>query len=380
MLKIIVDENAAYAKEAFSTLGEARLLQGREITAEKVKDADALIVRSVTKVNEQLLKNSKIKFVGTATIGTDHIDKKYLESNDIYFTEAAGCNADAVTEFVFALLTKIICEQNLSFKDLKIGVVGVGNIGSRIARLSEILGMKVLKNDPPVQRKSRRTDFVDLNEVMKADIITLHVPLNKEGVDKTYNLFDEKIQKSLKEKTILINSCRGPVVSNTALEKVITEKNFTAVLDVWENEPNINLSLLKKVKYGTPHIAGYSFEGKVNGTTMVYNKLCEFLNEEPKWKPVLPEVNESIIKLDRKLSTEQTLNYIFSKIYNIEKDDNNLRKLFETDEEKRGKYFDNLRKTYPLRREFTNYTVNMNIKDLKLEKTLRAFRFNVINS
>jgi erythronate-4-phosphate dehydrogenase len=380
MLKIIVDENVAYAKEAFSSLGEVRLLPGREITSKKVKDADALIVRSVTKVNEGLLRDSKIKFVGTATIGTDHVDKEYLKSNDIYFTDAAGCNADAVTEFVFTLLTKIICEQNLSFHDLTIGIVGVGNVGSRIARLSETLGMNVLKNDPPIHRKTGGIDFVDLNEVLKADIITLHVPLNIEGIDKTYNLFDEKIQKRLKDKVILINSCRGPVVNNAVLEKMIIQKQFNAVLDVWENEPNINLSLLRKVKYGTPHIAGYSFEGKVNGTTMVYNKLCKFLKEETKWKPALPEVKDSVIKLDEMLSKEQTLNNIFSSIYNIERDDSNLRKLFATEEDERGKYFDNLRKTYPLRREFTNYTIKMNARDSKLEEILKAFRFTVISS
>lgn len=378
MLKIIVDENAAFAQEAFSTLGDVKLLPGREINNEVLKDADALVVRSITKVNQNLLKNTNIKFVGTATIGTDHIDKEYLKSKNIFFTDAAGCNADAVTEFVFSLLTKIICEQKLSFSDLTIGIVGIGNIGSRIARLSEILGMNVLKNDPPLERKTGSADFVDLKEILSADIITLHVPLNKEGIDKTYHLFDEKILKRLKDKTILINSCRGPVVVNSELNEIIFKKNFTTVLDVWENEPNINLSLLEKVKYGTPHIAGYSYEGKVNGTVMVYNKLCEFLKEKPSWKPELQKVENPIIKLEEVSNIEEILNRIFSHVYNIGRDDKNLRKISEIEEDKRGKYFDNLRKTYLLRREFSNYSVQLNNNDDHLKKILKAFRFNIL--
>lgn len=376
-MQIILDENISFAKEAFSTMGDVKLYPGREITNEKVKQADALIVRSVTKVNEQLLKDTSIKFVGTATIGTDHIDKEYLESQNIFFTDAAGCNADAVTEFVFTLLAKIILEKKMKFNDLTIGVVGVGNIGSRVSRLGKLLGMKVLKNDPPLKRKTGDSDFVELEEVLGADIITLHVPLNKEGIDRTYHLFDKEILSKLKENLILINSSRGPVINNTELEQVMDGKNFTVCLDVWENEPLLNLDLLKKVRFGTPHIAGYSLEGKVNGTVMVYNQLCKFLNTPPKWKSRLEKVENSIIEISEKDSFEKTLNNIFSRILKFETDDKSVRGLFEIEEDKRGKYFDGLRKNYSLRREFNNYTVLTDEKEKELINILKAFRFNV---
>lgn len=376
-MQIILDENISFAKEAFSTMGDVKLYPGREITNEKVKQADALIVRSVTKVNEQLLKDTSIKFVGTATIGTDHIDKEYLESQNIFFTDAAGCNADAVTEFVFTLLAKIILEKKMKFNDLTIGVVGVGNIGSRVSRLGKLLGMKVLKNDPPLKRKTGDSDFVELEEVLGADIITLHVPLNKEGIDRTYHLFDKEILSKLKENLILINSSRGPVINNTELEQVMDGKNFTVCLDVWENEPLLNLDLLKKVRFGTPHIAGYSLEGKVNGTVMVYNQLCKFLNTPPKWKSRLEKVENSTIEISEKDSFEKTLNNIFSRIHKFETDDKSVRGLFEIEEDKRGKYFDGLRKNYSLRREFNNYTVLTDEKEKELINILKAFRFNV---
>ncbi len=376
-MHIILDENISFAKEAFSTLGDIKLYPGREITNEKVKQADALIVRSVTKVNEQLLMGSNIKFVGTATIGTDHIDKEYLKSKNIFFTDAAGCNADAVTEFVFTLLAKIILEKKMKFEDLTIGVVGVGNIGSRIARLGKLLGMKVLKNDPPLKRKTGDSDFVELEEVLGADIITLHVPLNKEGIDRTNHLFDKEILLKLKDNVILINSSRGPVINNGELERVMDEKNFTVCLDVWENEPLLNLDLLKKVRFGTPHIAGYSLEGKVNGTVMVYNQLCNFLKEPVKWNAQLEKVENSVIEIKENKNLEETLNSIFSRIHKIENDDKSVRNLFELEEDKRGKYFDSLRKNYNLRREFNNYIVEVDENEKELIDILRAFRFNV---
>ena len=247
-MKLIVDENIAFAKEAFSSFGELKLLNGRDITNDEVKDANVLIVRSITQVGEKLLKNSKVKFIGTATIGTDHIDLDYLESKKISFTDAKGCNADSVAEYVFTALLKVAIEAKLSLKGKAIGVVGIGNIGSRIVKLAESLGLKVLKNDPPLERKGIGKNYVSLNEILGADVITLHVPLSSEGIDKTIHLFNSENLKRIKTGSIIINTARGSVIDNSTLLRESVKRKFNIILDVWENEPTINIALLENTK------------------------------------------------------------------------------------------------------------------------------------
>jgi erythronate-4-phosphate dehydrogenase len=395
MMKITVDENIAYAKEAFSQFGDVELLHGRKITPDSVKDSDALIVRSITKVDKNLLEGSKVKFVGTATIGKDHIDLKYLKENNIAFADAAGCNAHAVKEYVFTALADVLSERKLRFKDLSIGIIGAGNVGSKVAYCANALGMKTIINDPPLKRKTGKDIYKELDEALKADIITLHVPLNKAGIDKTYHLLDYERLNQLKDNCILINSSRGSVINNEALEKFIEKKNFTVILDVWENEPVLNPELLKKVYIGTPHIAGYSYEGKVNGTTMIYSALCKFLNEEESFKVPEVKIEDSVIELEETGSVEASLQNLFKKIYDIKKDDANLRRIEKlrgsgtVSEEltlpdgqagskiDAGKYFDTLRKEYHLRYEFPNYFVVVSSEEKELIKILSAFRFKV---
>jgi erythronate-4-phosphate dehydrogenase len=376
-LKLVVDENIAFPEEAFAQIGEVILCSGRKITNELLKDVDALIVRSITKVNENLLRNTKVKFVGTATIGTDHIDLNYLKEAGIAFADAQGCNANSVVEYVFTVLMKIVVERKLSLKEMSIGVIGVGNVGSKVVNFSEAIGLKVLKNDPPKERAGIGSGYVTLDEALAADIITCHVPLNKTGIDKTFHLLGDEKLKNLKEGTILFNTSRGPVVNNSALLDLIDKKDFTAVLDVWEGEPKINTELLKKVYAGSPHVAGYSYEGKVNGTKMIYDALCNFTGQEPDWKPNLPDVESNEITIPDEASIEERLHYIFNKIYNIDRDDEKMNKLIEMDEETGGKYFDELRKTYPLRREFNNYTIKINKDEIEMIELLKRFRFDV---
>ncbi|MFN3693868.1 MAG: 4-phosphoerythronate dehydrogenase [Ignavibacterium sp.] len=225
-MKIIVDENIAFAKEAFSLFGDVVLLPGREITNETLKNADVLIIRSVTDVNEKLLSNTSVKFVGTATIGTDHIDLDYLKSMDITFADAKGCNAYAVAEYFLTALLKVCSDEDISLQNKSIGVIGVGNVGSKVAGFSELLGLKVLKNDPPLQRENPDENFYSLDEVLQCDIITLHVPLTLEGEDKTYHLLNAENFEVLKDGSILINTSRGAVIDNQALRKVINQKNL----------------------------------------------------------------------------------------------------------------------------------------------------------
>ncbi|MGD8305544.1 MAG: 4-phosphoerythronate dehydrogenase [Ignavibacteria bacterium] len=376
-MKLVVDENIAFATNAFEQFGDVLLLKGRDITNSVLEDVDILIVRSITKVDETLLINTSVKFVGTATIGTDHIDIDYLNENNIAFSDAKGCNADSVAEYFLAALMKIAVEHNITLKERSIGIIGVGNIGSRIARISEALGMNVLKNDPPRERAGDGEGYVSLEQALKADIITFHVPLNKSGIDKTYHLMDSKKINLLNPGSIIINTSRGPVIDNIALLNKIEDKNLTVCLDVWEGEPLINIELLKLVKIASPHIAGYSFEGKVNGTRMMYNALCDYTGHHCNWKPELPDVKNNEIFLPGNGSIEEKLHFIINKIYNIDKDNKKLKKIINMNAEAAGSYFDELRKDYSLRREFNNYNVIINREDANLGDMLRKLRFNV---
>ena len=374
-MKIIADENIIYVNEAFSGLGEVLLYGGRGITNKILRDADVLLIRSITEVNAELLEGTNVKFVGTATIGTDHVDTAYLSEKNIQFVDARGCNSDAVAEYVFTALLKISNEQNFELKGKSIGVVGVGNIGSRIVRLAKVLGMKTFQNDPPLRRKTGEERFLDLKELMDVDIITFHVPLNMDGEDRTYHLFDYEKINSLKEGAIIINASRGPVIQNGSLEDLICKKKFTAVLDVWENEPGININLLQKIKYGTPHIAGYSYEGKINGTVILYNALCGFLNKKIEWIPKIPPAENSQIKINGNSAPEKELFKAVDHVYNINSDDKNIRGILKADNP--GQYFDNLRKVYNLRREFPNYDVDINPYNEGMASLYRSFRFKV---
>jgi erythronate-4-phosphate dehydrogenase len=375
MIKIVADENIEFVKEAFSGFGTLTVLPGRKISKNDLLGADVLLVRSVTQVNESLLAGTKVKFVGTATIGSDHIDKDYLTSNNLFFTDAAGCNSEAVKEYVFTALYQIAEEQKLTLKNKTMGIVGVGNIGSRVARTANTLGVKVLKNDPPLKRKSNSPEYVELDELMQADIITIHAPLIKQGIDKTHHLFDEARLNKLKDGTILINSSRGSVIDNDALAKIISQKRLSVILDVWENEPNISQELLEEVKIATPHIAGYSLEGKVNGTVILYKALCNYLKISSSWSPQLPAVIDKITISNSEL--QQSLQKVFFSIFNIKKDDSGIRKINKFDGKERGNYFDSLRKNYLLRREFTNYKVRLDSNNKELEEILNTLRFNV---
>ena len=376
-MKLVVDENIAFAKEAFSQFGEALLVSGRAITNDLLKDADILIVRSITTVDKNLLQKTKVKFVGTATIGTDHIDKKYLKKEGIAFHDAEGCNADSVAEYVFTALLNVAVKKHISLKNKTIGIIGVGNVGSRVVNFAEALGLKVLKSDPPKEREGIGSNYVSLEETLRSDIVTLHVPLNQTGIDKTIHLLERKNLDKTKEGSILINTSRGVVIDNDSLLNIIAKKRFSVILDVWEGEPSIDTKLLEKVDIGTTHVAGYSFEGKVNGTRMIYDALCKFTNQPYVWKPVLPKVVNNEIELALSGNVEEKLHFIFKKVYNIENDNTAMKKMIELKDDQKASYFDKLRRDYPLRREFNNYTIILNKAESELSALLRKFRFNV---
>ncbi|MBK7632522.1 MAG: 4-phosphoerythronate dehydrogenase [Ignavibacteriales bacterium] len=378
MLQLIVDENITFAQKAFNQFGDVTLLSGRDITNKVLSNADILIVRSITKVNEELLKNTKVKFVGTATIGTDHIDLDYLKKKKIAFADAKGCNAFSVAEYVVTALLNLSVRFDFKLSGKSIGVVGAGNVGSKVAGFAKALGMNVLLNDPPLKRNGDKRSFVSLDEILSADIITLHTPLNLNGVDKTFHLFDKRLLNRVKGETVLINSSRGAVINNKDLLDVISKKKLKVVLDVWENEPNISPELLEQTLIATPHIAGYSLEGKINGTKIIYESLCRVLGLEKSFHFDLENPSDYLKHLNASEKIEISLNSLLSSIYNIKGDDLRIRKMTKMNGAERVLEFDLQRKNYPTRREFNNYSIRFD--NLKEENTsvLKKLRFNII--
>jgi erythronate-4-phosphate dehydrogenase len=383
-MKIVADRNIPFVAKCFSSVGEVKVVEGRQITPEAVRDAEILLVRSVTKVGAELLSGSKVRFVGTATIGFDYIDVVFLRQNNIGFASAPGSNANSAAEYVIAALLEIGQRDDIDLEDKSIGIIGAGNVGGRAAKKASALGMKVYLNDPPLQRYKNshrehrehrvnkeldnallrieqltgKAEFLPIEELFGCDFITLHTPLTFEGIDRTFHLADENFFKSLKERCVFINTSRGGVVDSGALKATIRAGKLRAVvLDVWENEPNIDMELLRMVDIGTPHIAGYSLDGKIAGMIMIYKAACKYFGLEATYdiEDFLPEPTVRQLRINPKSGTEQdVLAGAVQKVYDIRKDDARLRWILERPAEKRGEFFDSLRRNYPVRREFGN--------------------------
>ncbi len=374
-MKILVDENMPYARELFSRLGEVRAVPGRPIPTDALTDADALMVRSVTKVNEALLGDKAIKFVGTATAGTDHVDQPWLVQAGIGFSAAPGCNAIAVVEYVFSALLMLAERDGFALADRTVGIVGVGNVGGRLQKRLEALGIKTLLCDPPRADNGDEGDFRSLDDlVAEADVITFHTPLYKEGQYKSLHLADESLIRRLKPGTILINACRGPVVDNAALLKCLEAgQKLSVVLDVWEPEPDLNLALLDNVDLGTSHIAGYTLEGKARGTTQVFEAYSQFIGQpqEVALSTLLPAPEFGRISLHGPLD-QPTLKRLVHLVYDVRRDDAPLRKVAGIPGE-----FDKLRKNYLERREWSSLTVECD--DADAAELLQKLGFNAVH-
>ena len=336
-MKVIVDNKIPYIREVLERLAdEVVYLPGKEVTPEIVKDADAIITRTRTRCNRELLEGSNVKFIGTATIGFDHIDTAYCQEAGIAWSNCPGCNAGGVEQYVHAVLLLLQRERGINLKQATLGIVGVGHVGSRVQRMAERMGMRVLVNDPPRAAQGEE-GFVDLQTLTReCDIITFHTPLIREGEYKTYHLANDEFFHSLQKKAVVINTSRGEVVETQAVLKALEEGTIAdAIIDVWENEPNINLTLLDKVFIGTPHIAGYSADGKINATRMVLEALCKHFNLQADFHLELPTDPNAPYSDDEDTRILQQ--------YNPFRDYNELK----TNPEK----FEQLRGDYPLRRE-----------------------------
>jgi len=371
VVKILVDENMPYARELFSRTGKVLAVPGRPLPQQELDDADGLMVRSVTQVNEALLAGKPVRFVGTATAGTDHIDDAWLQQAGIAFSAAPGCNAIAVVEYVFSTLLLLAERDGFALRDRTVGIVGVGNVGGRLQKRLEAWGVKTLLCDPPRADRGDAGDFRSLDAlVAEADILTFHTPLFKDGPYKSWHLADAALLMALKPNAILINACRGPVVDNAALLEVLKMRaDLSVALDVWEPEPDLSLDLLERVDIATAHIAGYTLEGKARGTTQVFEAWCDFLGQ-PQQVPLselLPTPEFSSVTLNGPLD-QATLKRLAHLVYDVRRDDAPLRKVAAKPGE-----FDRLRKTYQERREWSSLEVICN--DAETASLLNALGF-----
>ena len=364
-MKIIIDDKIPYIHGAFEGVAEVIYLPGSKTTPEVVKDANALVTRTRTICDEKHLAGSSVKFIATATIGYDHIDTEYCDAAGIKWTNAPGCNSKSVEQYIASTLMVLAERKNLQLKDLCIGVVGVGNVGSKVARVCNLLGMKVLLNDPPRERAEGSAAFVSLKQIMnEADIITLHVPLETKGEDATFHLGNNKFFSALTKQPIVINSCRGEVVETQAVKAALKSNQISGfVCDCWENEPDIDLELLALTEIATPHIAGYSKDGKAIGTQMSIHAISQFFRLGlGDWQPSGVEQPENpIFELNGTgLSEQKIISKAILHTYDIRNDDATFRKNTEK--------FEQLRGDYPVRREFTAFTiVPKNIGKVTLE-------------
>lgn len=375
-MKIVIDKDIPYINQAFTHKSdiEALYMKGADISNEILTDADALIIRTRTICNEKLLKNTKIKAIATATIGYDHIDTEYCQLRNIKWSNAPGCNSESVNQYVAAAIAKLMLSNKISPKEITLGIIGVGHVGAKVKLTAEALGMNVILSDPPRAINENNPELDRLEDILKyADIITLHTPLTIDGSHRTFHLADNAFFDKLERNPFIINTCRGEVIDTHALKNALRSKRCRgAVIDCWENEPNIDLDLLKLCDIASPHIAGYSKDGKANGTTQALQFVSKTLylgmdkwQCNPHEQPENPQIDTSIIKGE---TPEIKALRIILKTYDIEQDDKRLRDNTNTFEKQRG--------SYPTRREFSSYEI-VNCQCDRLRYILKTLNFKI---
>jgi erythronate-4-phosphate dehydrogenase len=374
-MKVVADNKIPFLKNVLEPYAEVVYLPGDKITRNDLLDADALITRTRTKCDDKLLAGTKVKFIATATIGFDHINIDRCSENGVVWTNAPGCNSGSVYQYIASALCVLSLKYGFDFSDKTIGIIGHGNVGKKIAKLGRLLGLKVLVNDPPLARTEKNHRYVSLDEIIETcDIITCHVPLNLDGEDKTFHLFDEKRLLQLKPETFFFNCSRGEVVDNRALTQILKNRKIKgALLDVWENEPDIEQELVDLLEFATPHIAGYSADGKANGTSMSVQALSRFFKLPlTDWNASgVPLPEKTTISIDCSGKTTQAIKteaILFT--YNITEDSDRLKKSIGTFEKQRG--------DYPLRREFHAFDINLSNEHSGVARDLEEMGFKIL--
>jgi erythronate-4-phosphate dehydrogenase len=352
-MKTVVAETVMLGREAFETLGPVDVIPDREIGPQHLTDADALIIRSKTKVTPELIANSPVRFIGTATAGFEHIDFQWLEKRGIAWTASPGCNANSVADYITAALLHSHTFKSVGMEGKTIGIIGVGQVGSRVARRAAALGLNILANDPPRAAKEGSSTFQSLETLLaQSDIVTLHVPLITEKPWPTVKMANSRFFEKMKRGALFINAARGTVLDSDALLHAQANGIVAhAVLDVWDPEPQIRADVLAAADIGTPHIAGHSLEGKLNGTVQTYEAACRFFKTEPTWDPapLLPPIEVPELEIDPRGKTDnEVLAEAVAAVYDITADQLAAEDIPN---------FDRLRTHYGVRREFKNTRV-----------------------
>jgi erythronate-4-phosphate dehydrogenase len=374
---IALDEVIPYWQQAFSGMGELRPYRARTLRPADIRDADALVVRSITTVDSALLNGSSVRFVGTVSVGMDHLDLDCLASRGIRVANAAGSNARSVAEYVTATLLVLNRRKKCDLQRNSLAVIGVGNVGSRVAAMAKAMGLKVLLCDPPLRDTTGDPRYRDLQDVLEADILTFHVPLTTAGPYPTRHMVDRGLLQRLSAHQFLLNSSRGPVFDCIALKDALKSGRIAgACLDVWEKEPHADYELLELLEIGTAHVAGYSLDGKIRATRMILEQLADFGGGEARWEGshLLPP--EKTITVDPAARPDGILFSAVLSAYNILEDDARLRALSRLDPETAAAGFDRLRNEYNFRPEFAHYRIEPLSVDRDTLKILRELGFS----
>jgi len=372
MPSLIIDDHIPFIRGVLEPYARVVYVKGGVITHDLAREADGVIIRTRTTCDARLLKGTNIKFIATATIGYDHIDTDFCRQNGIAWHHAPGCNASSVNQYIASVLASLSLRHDLSLNGKRIGIIGAGHVGTRVASLAKILGMVTLLNDPPRARTEGPGGFVSLEEIMEtADIITFHVPLNLGGPDRTYHLAGMDFFQKLIKKPYIINTSRGAVVDTGSVKEAIRQGMISGyIADVWENEPYPDIELLNMTEIATPHIAGYSIEGKANGTAACVRAAGRFFGFglDEWYPPILPPPANPIIQpaAEDKSPEQIVLNAVLS-AYDVMMDDNAFRKNPEN--------FEELRNHYPTRREFEAFTINLKNPSPSIVEILEGIGF-----
>ena len=371
---IVADENIPLLDAFFQGFGEIRRVPGRSIDRATVEQADVLLVRSVTNVSRELLEGSKVRFVGTCTIGTDHLDLDYFQQAGITWSSAPGCNARGVVDYVLGSLLTLAEIEGVALAERTYGVVGAGEVGGRLVKVLKGLGWNVLVCDPP--REAAGGDYVALEQIIaQCDVISLHTPLTQSDEHPTWHLFDRQRLQQLKPGAWLINASRGPVVDNSALREVMLEReDLQAVLDVWEGEPSVDIALAELCVIATPHIAGYSLDGKQRGTAQIYQAFCQFLGQPAtvSLDQLLPAPWLAQVGLSASSDPAWALAMLCRGVYDPRRDDADFRRSLVVAGAEQRSAFDLLRKHYPERREIDGLSVRIDGDAPELRQIVQA--------
>ena len=377
-MKIVADKAIPYARRFFSTLGEVVPLDSRDITPESVRDADCLVIRSVTRVDEYLLNGSRVKCVASNSSGTDHVDTGYLDTRAVPLFNAKGCNANSVAEYVLSCLFVLSEQFGIGLEGKTAGIIGCGHVGARLRSLLHVTGMETRVYDPFIRDENGRFVFRDLDSVLSSDIITLHVPLTTAGEYPSAHMVDRQFLGRLKNDVIFVNTARGGVVNERDLVDFARNNGACRlVLDVWDNEPDINDELFALAALATPHIAGYSAQARLNATRRVYEQVCGYFDVDATADAVILADDDAELNLSGFDGVADAVRTAVLASYDVRSDCAALNGLAATEPHKRGALFNSLRTDYPSRREFPALRVALSDHQGVMGETLSALGFSI---